>query len=61
MAQADKPGDGKKDLPGQIQQQEICGYIFDLLGSLEAIARQHDLPVLAQLIAKAKKEAGECR
>lgn len=44
-----------------LKQQEVCGYIHDLLKSLEAIAAQNKLPVLAQLIAKAKKEADDCR
>jgi hypothetical protein len=39
------------------EQQEVRGYIFDLLGSLETIAVQHRLSVLAQLIAMAKREA----
>jgi len=42
------------------EQQEICGYIFDLLGSLETIAAQHKLSALAQLIAMAKREAKDC-
>jgi hypothetical protein len=42
------------------EQQEVCGYIFDLLGSLETIATQHKLSVLAQLIAMAKREAKDC-
>ena len=43
------------------KRQEICGYIFDLLGSLEAIAAQNKLPVLAKLIQSAKSEAEEYR
>ena len=48
-------------MEGQHKQQEVCGYIFDLLGSLETIAAQHKLPVLARLIAMAKSEAKDCR
>jgi hypothetical protein len=40
-----------------LKQQEVCGYIHDLLKSLESIAAQNRLPVLAQLIAMARKEA----
>ena len=43
------------------KRQEACGYIFDLLGSLETIAVQNKLPVLAKLIKSAKSEAGEYR
>ena len=43
------------------KRQEICGYIFDLLGSLETIAAQNKLPVLAKLIQSAKSEAEEYR
>jgi hypothetical protein len=44
-----------------VEQQEICAYIFDLLGSLESIASQHRLPRLARLIAQAKSEADPSR
>jgi hypothetical protein len=44
-----------------LKQQEVCGYIHDLLKSLEAIAAQNKLPVLAHLIGMAKKEADDCR
>lgn len=43
------------------KRQEICGYIFDLLGSLESIAARNKLPVLAKLIQSAKSEADEYR
>jgi hypothetical protein len=43
------------------KRQEVCGYIFDLLGSLETIACQNNLPVLAKLIQSARNEAGEYR
>jgi hypothetical protein len=43
------------------KRQEICGYIFDLLGSLEIIAAQNRLLVLAKLIQSAKSEAEEYR
>ena len=43
------------------KRQEICGYIFDLLGSLEIIAAQNKLSVLAKLIQSAKSEAGDYR
>lgn len=42
-------------------KQEVCGYIHDLLGSLQTIAAQHELPVLARLISMAKSEARDCR
>lgn len=42
------------------ERREVCGYIFDLLGSLETIAAQNKLSVLAQLIAMAKREAKDC-
>ena len=57
MTQA-KPADHSEQIPdGQDTQKEVCGYIFDLLGSLETIAAQHELPALARLIAIAKNEA----
>ena len=43
------------------KRQEVCGYIFDLLGSLETIACQNKLPVLAKLIQSARSEAGDHR
>jgi len=55
MPQIRRSPDGEKN-PAP-QTQEVCGYIHDLLGSLEAIAAQHELPVLARLIAMAKSEA----
>jgi hypothetical protein len=55
MPQINRSSDGEK---GTAQEtQEVCGYIYDLLGSLETIAAQHELPVLARLIAMAKSEA----
>jgi hypothetical protein len=60
MMQAKKPHDDN-DQSGPVEEQEICGYIFDLLGSLETIASQHRLPRLARLIAEAKSEADYCR
>jgi len=48
--------DGKR-----IERQEVCSYIFDLLGSLETIAAQQQLPVLARLIATARSEARDSR
>jgi hypothetical protein len=42
------------------EQREVCGYIFDLLGSLETIATQNRLSTLAQLLAMAKREARDC-
>jgi hypothetical protein len=59
MPQIKRSPDGEKN-PAQ-ETQEVCGYIHDLLGSLEAIAAQHELPVLARLIAMAKSEARDCR
>ena len=57
MMQA-KPSRQNDEIPdGQDTQKEVCGYIFDLLGSLETIAAQHELPALARLIAVAKNEA----
>ncbi|HXS06218.1 MAG TPA: hypothetical protein VN723_05455 [Rhizomicrobium sp.] len=44
-----------------VRRRETCDYIFDLLGSLEAMALQHDLSVLAKLIQSAKSEAAEYR
>lgn len=61
MSQAKRSPDGEKAGDGQHKQQEVCGYIFDLLGSMETIAAQHQLPVLARLIAMAKSEARDCR
>ncbi len=49
------------DGAGQLKQHEVCSYIHDLLKSLETIAAQNKQPVLARLIAMAKKEADECR
>jgi hypothetical protein len=43
------------------KRQEVCGYIFDLLGSLETIAAQNKLSVLARFIETAKSEAGDYR
>ena len=54
MPQIKRSTDGEKS---PAQTQEVCGYIHDLLGSLEAIAAQHELPVLARLISMAKSEA----
>ncbi|MEO8896357.1 MAG: hypothetical protein ABI450_10800 [Rhizomicrobium sp.] len=61
MPQAKRTSDGASAGDGQHKQGEVCGYIFDLLGSLEAIAAQHKLPVLARLIAMANSEARDCR
>ena len=55
MPQINRLSDGEKS-PAQ-ETREVCGYIHDLLGSLETIAAQHQLPVLARLIAMAKSEA----
>jgi hypothetical protein len=44
----------------QFSKSEICSYIFDLLRSIELIAHQHDLPMLARLTSLAKVEAKEC-
>ena len=44
-----------------LKRQEVCGYIFDLLGSLETIAAQNKLSVLAKLIQSARSEAAEYR
>ncbi len=60
MMQA-KRSDDDNHQSGPVERQEICGYIFDLLSSLEAIASQHRLSRLAQLIAEAKSEADFCR
>jgi hypothetical protein len=57
MSQTKRSVAGSEELA---DRQEICGYIFDLLGSLETIAAQHKLSVLAQLIAMAKREAKDC-
>ena len=54
MTSHDMDGDDRK-------RQEVCAYIFDLLGSLEAIAAQNKLAVLAKLIESAKSEAAEYR
>ena len=43
------------------KRQQVCGYIFDLLGSLETIAAQNKLPVLAKLIQSARSEAADYR
>ena len=61
MSQARRSAPGEHAMEGQHKQQEVCGYIFDLLGSLETIAAQHKLPVLARLIAMARSEAKDCR
>jgi hypothetical protein len=61
MSQARRSTDGEQATVGHHKQQEVCGYIFDLLGSLETIAAQHRLPVLARLIAMAQSEARDCR
>jgi len=55
MPQIKRSTDGEKGPAAETQ--EVCSYIHDLLGSLEAIAAQHELPVLARLIAMAKSEA----
>ena len=60
MRRAKKVAGGKTG-DGRATQQEVCDYIFDLLGSLESIAAQHKLSVLARLIATAKSEAGDYR
>ncbi len=49
------------DRTGPLKQRQVCNYIHDLLKSLETIAAQNKQPVLARLIAMAKKEADECR
>lgn len=59
MPQIKKSDDAEKG-PGP-ETREVCGYIHDLLGSLEAIAAQHQQPVLARLISMAKSEARDCR
>jgi hypothetical protein len=61
MSQAKRSADGTESIDSGHKQQEVCGYIFDLLGSLETIAAQHKLPVLARLIGMAKSEARDCR
>ncbi len=61
MPQAKSAFDSDRTGDGRHEQQDVCGYIFDLLGSLETIAAQHKLPVLARLIAMAKSEARDCR
>jgi hypothetical protein len=45
---------------GHFSKSEICSYIVDLLKSIETIALQHDLHVLARLTSLAKNEAKEC-
>lgn len=60
MSRASKLADDLAEAEDR-KRQEICGYIFDLLGSLESIAAQNRLLVLAKLIQSAKSEAGEYR
>jgi len=55
MPQINRSSDGEKS-PAP-ETQEVCGYIYDLLGSLESIGAQHELPVRARLIAMAKSGA----
>ena len=58
MSQTHKAADDQAE---DRKRQEVCGYIFDLLGSLETIACQNKLPVLAKLIQSARSEAAEHR
>ncbi|HEY2835779.1 MAG TPA: hypothetical protein VGI89_04355 [Rhizomicrobium sp.] len=60
MSRTHKPADDRIEAEDH-KRQEVCGYIFDLLGSLETIACQNKLPVLAKLIQSARSEAGEYR
>lgn len=55
MPQINRSSDAEQS--SAYETQEVCGYIYDLLGSLETVAAQHQLPVLARLIAMAKSEA----
>jgi hypothetical protein len=59
MSRTRKPADDQAE--ADRKRQEVCGYIFDLLGSLENLAVQNKLPVLAKLIKSAKTEAEEYR
>ena len=43
------------------KRQEVSSYIFDLLGSLETIAAQNKMSVLAKLIHSARSEAADHR
>jgi hypothetical protein len=61
MSQARRPAEDERAADGQQKQREVCSYIFDLLGSLETIAAQNHLPVLARLIATARSEARDRR
>jgi hypothetical protein len=60
MPQRRKPA-GQNGRGQNRKRQEVCGYIFDLLGSLETIAAQNKLPVLARFIESAKSQAGDYR
>jgi hypothetical protein len=60
MSRARKPVHQVPDYE-DLQRQQVCGYIFDLLGSLEAIAAENKLSVLAKLIQSARSEAAEYR
>ena len=60
MSRARKPA--SRDVKGEDRKrQEACRYIFDLLGSLETIAAQNKLPVLARFLESARSEAAEYR
>ena len=61
MSQTRRSSDSERIADNQTKRQEVCGYIFDLLASLETIASQHELPVLSRLIGMAKSEARDCR
>lgn len=61
MPQARKSAVMERTDDNRIERQEVCSYIFDLLGSLEAIAARQQLPVLARLIAAARSEARDSR
>jgi len=60
MSRTRKPADDRAEAEDR-KRQEVCGYIFDLLASLETIAAQNKLSVLAKLLKSAKTEAGEYR
>lgn len=60
MSRAEKSHGPNSDLE-YARRQEVCGYIFDLLGSLESLAAENKLSVLAKLIQSARSEAAEYR
>ena len=53
--------DEKPEKVSELTKSEAAAYVHDLLDSLQKIAANEELPMLAHLIGLAKMEAMRCR